>query len=63
MPASCMHTPPDESIHAKSKSGYFSTRRYRNPPSPPPPIFWTLSIGEDTLLGQVCDSYASLVQM
>ena len=26
-----------ESIHAKSKSGYFSTRRYRNPPSPPSP--------------------------
>ena len=32
-------------------------------PPPRSPIFSTPSIGEDTLLGQVCDSYASLVQM
>ena len=44
--------------------GYFGTSPYRDPPcfSPTPtPIFSTPSIGEDTLLRQVCDSYASLV--
>ena len=44
--------------------GYFGTSPYRDPPSfspTPTPIFSTPSIGEDTLLRQVCDSYASLV--
>ena len=44
--------------------GYFGTSPYRDPPSSSPtpnPIFSTPSIGEDTLLRQVCDSYASLV--
>ena len=41
---SSFYTPTPGRGHAKSKSGYFSTRRYRNPPSPLPnflnPLNW-----------------------